>query len=228
MERGAATRVPLSRIRRVTAKVMSASAVVPQFVIEREVSAGRILGLRRQLKAAGGSVTNSDFLTAACAHALRAHSGVNASFDSDAVVRHEVINIGLAMALDDGLVVPCIGHANRQSLEALAACRMRLGASARAGTLTPAEVLDTTFTISNLGPLGVKRFRALVVPPQVAILAVGAIGPGVIEGPDGFELAPTLSLSLSCDHRVLDGAPAARFLADVAARLERPDWMVAL
>src|SRR5581483_3590314 len=146
----------------------------------------------------GGSIT--DVLTAACARALRAHPGVNASFDGDAIVRHREINVGLAVALDDGLLSPAILRADELDLAALAEERTRLVAAARAGRLSGAELSAATFTISNLGPFGIDRFQSLVVPPQAAILAVGAI-----------RADATVSLCLSCDHRVLDGAPVARF-----------------
>jgi pyruvate dehydrogenase E2 component (dihydrolipoamide acetyltransferase) len=135
---------------------------------------------------------------------------INASFDDDAIIEHGDVNVGFAVALDEGLLTPVIRNADRLTLHSLDAERTRLVKAARAGTLSPAELRDATFTVSNLGPLGVERFRALVVPPQAAILAVGKMRD------------QTIALSLSCDHRVLDGALAARFLAAVVARLERP------
>ena len=126
------------------------------------------------------------------------------------------INIAHAVATDDGLTVPCLHDADRRSLANLARLRADLDARARAGRLRPEELFDTTFTISNLGPLGVRRFQALVLPPQAAILAVGAPYDGEI------------SLVLTVDHRVLDGAPAARFLGSVADRVSEPAWMEAL
>lgn len=224
----AAARVKLSRTRRAVARAMTASALVPQFTIERHVGVEPLLELRRRLKDAGRAGTVSDMLTAACAHALCAHPDVNASFHDDAVLRHPAINVGLAVALDDGLVVPCIHDAHRRSLDDLAAERVRLQDAARRGELTPPDVLDTTFTISNLASLGVHRFRALVNLPQAAILAVGATVTGVVDAPDGPRFAPVMYLSLSCDHRALDGAPAARFLGALATRLEQPDWMETL
>ena len=152
--------------------------------------------------------------TAACARSLVDHQHVNASFDRDAIIRHPSINVAVAVSLDDGLIAPSIQDADRLTLTELAAERLRLTDAAQAGTLTPHETLSATFTISNLGPLGVRRFRALVVPPQAAILAVGMITPEAL-----------CSLSLSCDHRVVDGAPAARFLMEVSARLEHPQWI---
>lgn len=206
---GEPTRVPLSRMRRAIARSMSASALVPQFTIETEARLGALAGLRERVR-----VSYSDVLTAACAATLREHPQVNASFDEDAIVQHGEVNVGIAISLEDGLIAPAILGADRLTLRELEAERLRLTGAAQAGTLKPAEALSATFTISNLGPLGIRRFRALVVPPQAAILAVGLVTE-----------AGELSLSLSCDHRVLDGAPAARFLAALTRRLEQPDWV---
>ncbi len=211
MSEPAQVRVPLNRIRKATAKAMAVSAGIPQFTIERDVATAPLVELRARRKAAGLPGTVSDFLVAACAHALRDHPHVNASFDGDELVVHPQINVGTAVALDDGLIVPCVIDADCRSLAELAAERQRLDASARTGSLKPREIFSTTFTISNLGPLGVDRFRALVTPPQTAILAVG-------------RLTETMSVSLSCDHRSIDGAPAARFLAAISDRLEEPAW----
>ena len=145
----------------------------------------------------------------ACARALREHPGVNASFGEDCVIVHERVNIGLALALDDGLTVPVILDADARGLEGLAAERLRLAEAARTRALRAEEIFAGTFSISNLGPLGVDRFQALVLPPQAAILAVGS-------------LRETVSLSGSFDHRAVDGAPAARFLATVARLLAEP------
>jgi pyruvate dehydrogenase E2 component (dihydrolipoamide acetyltransferase) len=205
------TRVPLNRIRKATAKAMVASAAVPQFTLERDIPTAALVALRARRKSAGLPGSFSDFLVAACAHALREHPHLNASFDDDALVLHPDVNVGSAIALDDGLIVPCIVKADRRSLAELASERQRLDAAARGGSLKPQEIFATTFTISNLGPLGIDRFRALVTPPQAAILAVGSF-------------RETVSVSLSCDHRAVDGAPAARFLGAIADRLEDPAW----
>ena len=147
----------------------------------------------------------------ACARALREHPGVNASYGDDCVIVHERVNIGLALALDDGLTVPVILDADTRTLEGLASERLRLAEAARTRSLRPEEIFAGTFSISNLGPLGVDRFQALVLPPQAAILAVGS-------------LRDTVSLSGSFDHRAVDGAPAARFLATIASLLAEPGW----
>ena len=208
------TRVPLSRLRRAIAKSMSVSALVPQFTVEYEVPLGEVQGRRRRWTADGAQVSVADVLTAATARALRAHPRVNASWTDGAILQHADVNVGLAIALPDGLVAPAVMRADMLDLAALAAERRRLTAAAQAGVLTPDELLSATFTVSNLGTFGVSRFRALVVPPQAAILAVGGLRP------DG-----TVTLALSCDHRVLDGAPGAEFLRDLADSLAEPAWL---
>jgi pyruvate dehydrogenase E2 component (dihydrolipoamide acetyltransferase) len=199
--------VPISRLRKAVVRTVVASAVVPQFTVERTVDVGALQRLR---EAGGKGFSLSDALTAAVAAALAAHRRLNASWTEEGIVEHGAVNVGLAVAVEDGLVVPAIRDADRRTLRELAAERARLTTAALEGTLRPDDVFSTTFTISNLGPHGVHRFRALVLPPQAAILAVGAVVDGRLE------------LALSCDHRVVDGAPAAVFLAEVAARLEDP------
>ncbi len=205
-------RVALTSMRRAIAQLMTASAQVPQFTLEATAGLAQPAALARR----SPRVSYSSVLIAACAHTLRDIPAVNSSFDGDALIEHAEINIGVAVALDQGLIVPVIHNADRHTLEDLDEQRQRLTESAKCGTLTADDLLGATFTVSNLGPLGVERFRALVVPPQAAILAVGAVRD------------ERIALSLSCDHRVLDGAPAARFLAGVVARLEQPDWLEAL
>ena len=196
---------------------MAASAAVPQFTLESDASLVGLRSVREETGLRGAGVSIVDYLVAACAGALATHPRLNASFDEDAIVEHGPVNVAIAISLDDGLVAPAIRDADRIELRELARERARLIAAAAAGVLTPEELLSGTFTISNLGPYGVRRFRALVVPPQSAILAVGA------PTDDGV-----VALSLSCDHRVTDGVPAARFLRDVVAALEGESWLRAV
>jgi pyruvate dehydrogenase E2 component (dihydrolipoamide acetyltransferase) len=156
----------------------------------------------------------ADVVVAAVARALADHPQLNASFAEDAILVHTVCNVAIGIALADGLIAPAIRGADTLDLAAIAAERRRLTAAAEGGSLTPEEIFSPTFTVSNLGPFGVRRFRALVVPPQAAILALGAL-----------TASSEISLSLSCDHRVVDGAPAARFLGDVVERLQAPAWL---
>jgi len=212
--RGAGTRVELTGLRRGTVRSMSVSATVPQFTLQRDVPTAGLRELRKTLKSGSRRATLTDVITMACARALREHPGVNASYGDDCVIVHERVNIGLALALDDGLTVPVILDADALGLEGLAVERLRLAEAARTRALRAEEIFAGTFSISNLGPLGVDRFQALVLPPQAAILAVGS-------------LRDTVSLSGSFDHRAVDGAPAARFLATIAKLLAEPAWALA-
>jgi pyruvate dehydrogenase E2 component (dihydrolipoamide acetyltransferase) len=202
----------LSRMRKAIVKAMTQSATIPQFGLEMDVDVAALTATREAVDAPGRpSVV--DALIASSAQALTDHPEVNASFTEEGIVRHEEVNVAFALALDEGLISPAIRNADRLSIDGIAAERRRLTKAARAGALTPEEILSATFTISNLGPFGVRRFNALIVPPQAAILAVGGIVGGL------------LSLTLTVDHRPLDGAPAAAFLTQVRAQLEDPDWL---
>jgi pyruvate/2-oxoglutarate dehydrogenase complex dihydrolipoamide acyltransferase (E2) component len=207
------TRKPVSRMRRAIAKSMSASAQVPQITLEFDVDCRAMVSYRDGLRAAGVNASYSDLLTAACAQELVAHPEVNSSFQGDEIFEWDNVNVGLAVALPDGLIAPAIMNADRLTLAQLADERRRLTEAALGEKLTSKEAFSATFTISNLGQFGVRRFQALVVPPQAGILAVGAI-----------TAASEMSLCLSLDHRVVDGAPGAAFLADVAGRLQSLGW----
>jgi pyruvate dehydrogenase E2 component (dihydrolipoamide acetyltransferase) len=201
-------------MRRAIARSMSASAAIPQFTLDHEVNVAAVTAMRHGLPETSG-VSVTDFITTAVARALVWHPRVNATYLGDEGIRElAAINIGLVYAVADGLLTPPIRDANRLSLLELAMARHRLAEAVRDHRVSAAELADVTFTISNLGPLGIRRFRALVVPPQAAILAVGASTESGL-----------VALSLSCDHRVLDGAPAAAFLRDVVELVEEPSWM---
>lgn len=219
-------RKPLNRIRKATARAMQASAAVPQFTLDRRVQVDALLATREERRAAQRAGSLSDLLSAAVVRALVEHPDMNASFDEDAIVLHPEVNVGLAVALEDGLVVAAILDAGARSVAELAEERTRLDAAARAGRLKPAELTNTTFTISNLGLFGVDRFRAVVLPPQAGILAVGAVRPALVPGVEPVRWGRELAISLTCDHRAIDGAPAARFLGTLVDSLEAPDWLV--
>jgi pyruvate dehydrogenase E2 component (dihydrolipoamide acetyltransferase) len=197
---------PLTRVQKAVVRAMEVSATIPQFTLDAEVA----------VPPRGDGHSLSDAITGAAARALRLHPGVNASYVDGGILEHAQVNVGLAIATDAGLLMPAILDADTLGLSDLRAERTRLTEAARAGGLTPTELMSATFSISNLGPLGIRRFTALVVPPQAAILAVGAASP------DG-----RMTVCLSCDHRVLDGAPAARFLGDLVAGLADPEVLPA-
>lgn len=203
---------PLSRMRKAITKAMSVSATIPQFAVEMELDVGALATLRGTV-AKERRPSYADALTASVAQALRDHPWINASFTDEGIVEHEEVNVALAVAIDGGLISPVIVAADKRSISELAAERARITAAAREGTLTPEEILSATFTISNLGPLGVRRFNGLVVPPQAGILAVGTIEDD------------KMVLTLSVDHRLVDGAPAALFLGQVRSQLEDEAWL---
>lgn len=201
-------------MRRAVATAMSVSAQIPQFTLESDARLDELAQLRATLAESGRSLSYTDVFLAACGRTLQDHPRLNASFQETEIIHPGVINIGLAVALEDGLVAPAIRNVVDLSLAEIAAERIRLTNAANENGLTPSDLLSGTFTISNLGPFGIRRFRPLVVPPQSAILGIGALTPDRL-----------VSLSLSCDHRVTDGAPGAAFLASLIARLETLDWI---
>jgi len=209
---------------RIMAERMTASwTSAPHFYLVREVNVARLqawLGTAR--KQTGAHVTYSDLLVKVVAATLAQHPRVNVSWKDGSLERHTEINIGLAVALEDGLVVPVIAHADTLGLKDIAARREDLVARAQAGKLRPADVQGGVFTISNLGMFGVDAFSAIVNPPQAAILAVGRIADRVVPVNGQPAVQPTMTLTLSCDHRALDGARGAQFLGALADLIEEP------
>lgn len=211
--------VALSRNRRAIANAMSLSAAIPQFCLDAEVDLRSLTAQR----SGGASFSIGDAVMRASALALSAHRELNASFVADEIVRHEQVNIGLGVIGPDGLIVVVFRDADRLSLVELANERQRLSEAAANGQLRGEEVLGATFIVSNLGPAGVSRFQALVVPPTAAILAIGAVTERLRLSngqPEGY---PGMTLCLSCDHRVADGMEGARFLRTLVHALEHPE-----
>ncbi len=172
------------------------------------------------LKAKGNGVTVSDLILAACVESLQKHPAVNAHYDEETVTRFADVNIGLAVATDAGLMVPVIQRAQDLDVRGIAAAREDLVTRAHGGALGLPDVTGGTFTVSNLGMLGIDAFDAILNVPQVAILAVGTTKPQPRLVKDETVWLPTCRLTLTCDHRALDGATAARFLANVRDALE--------
>ena len=209
-------RIPLSRMRKAIAAAMSRSTrEAPQFSIERDVD---MTAANARRKAAGASYT--DVVVSAAAKALAAHPRLRSRFDGDAIVEQTGAHLGLAVAVPDGLLVPVIRDADMKDLAALVQEREHLEAGAQAGRLGADALSGAVFSVSNLGSLGVDRFTALVNPPEAAILAMGRVRDRVVARDGKAEVRPVVTLTLSVDHRVADGADAARFLDDVAKRLE--------
>jgi len=209
---------------RIMAERMTTSwTTAPHFYLVREVHVTRLaswLDLAR--KQTGAHVTYTDLLVKLVAAALSRHPRVNASWRDGTIAQNTDVSIGLAVAIDDGLVVPVIHRADTLLLPALAVRSADVVSRAQAGKLRPADIQGGGFTISNLGMFGVDAFNAIVNPPQAAILAVGRIADRVVALDGQPVVQPTMVLTLSCDHRALDGARAAQFLGALADLIEEP------
>jgi pyruvate dehydrogenase E2 component (dihydrolipoamide acetyltransferase) len=216
--------VPLSRIWSVMAERTTQSwTSAPHFYLLREVDAGRLASWRDvAAKRLGRGVSVTDLLVRATAAALEAHPRLNAAWADGSVRLNNEINVGIAVAIEEGLVVPVIHGADRIGLESIAARREDVVSRAREGTLRPEDVERGTFTISNLGMFGIDAFNAVVNGPQAAILAVGRIVDRVVAVDGSPAVRPIMALTLSCDHRVVDGARAAQFLDALATLIEEP------
>ncbi|MDX6397825.1 MAG: hypothetical protein QOJ43_1233 [Gaiellaceae bacterium] len=206
----------------------SQSWQAPHFFLTREVDARRLLSWRESVRSREGyeSVTHTDLLVKVAAEALRRHPRANAAWADGRISGSGEVNVGIAVAVDDGLVVPVVHGADRLSLREIASRRAAVVAAARAGKLRPQDVSGGTFTISNLGMYGVDAFLAIINAPQAAILAVGRIADRVVAEDGAPTVRPSLVLTLSCDHRVLDGARGAQFLETLVGLIEEPAGIV--
>ena len=209
---------------RIMAERMTASwTSAPHFYLVREVNVTRLVAwLATARKQTGAHVTYTDLLVKLVAATLVQHPRVNVSWKEGTLERHPDVNVGLAVALEDGLVVPVLHRADTLGLAELVTRREDLVARAQAGKLRPADIQGGVFTISNLGMYGVDAFSAIVNPPQAAILAVGRITDRVVPVDGQPAVQPTMVLTLSCDHRALDGARGAQFLGALADLIEEP------
>ena len=197
---------------------------IPHFFLTREVDASALVAARAALlpvveRSHDVRITHTDFLVAAVGRALRRHPRINASWTTEGIVLHPDVHVALAMSVDQGVVTAVVRGADTATPGEIAVRRCDLTARARAGRLQPADISGATFTISNLGMVDVDAFSAIIVPPQAAILAVGAIGDRVVSLGGQVTVRPMLTLTLSSDHRVIDGAGAAVFLKDVVAAI---------
>jgi pyruvate dehydrogenase E2 component (dihydrolipoamide acetyltransferase) len=204
---------------------------VPHFFVVREVDAGALSELRESLapgieQSRGVKLTYTDLLVALVSRVLLKHPRMNASWAGDAIRTNADVNMGVAMAVDDGVVAPVIHNAHKADLGEIAVQRRDLTERARAGKLRPSDIAGGTFTISNLGMFGVDAFSAIITPPQAAILAVGRIAERVVPVDGRPGIRPMMTLTLSSDHRVVDGARAAEFLRDVIEAIGNPGkWL---
>jgi pyruvate dehydrogenase E2 component (dihydrolipoamide acetyltransferase) len=214
-----------SSMRKTIARRLTEAWQAPVFQLGLTVDMTRALELRArlvELHGDGVKPTISDLLTKISAAALMRHRAVNALYKGDAVELHPTANIGIAVAVPNGLVVPVIPGCERKSITEIANARGAVVDRARAGKLQSADLEGGTFTISNLGMYGIERFIAVLNPPQAAILAVGSIEDKVVASEGQPVVRPRLELTLTCDHRAIDGATGAEFLRDVKTFLEEP------
>jgi pyruvate dehydrogenase E2 component (dihydrolipoamide acetyltransferase) len=223
--------IPLSSMRRTIAERLTAAARdIPQFTVSLEVEMSRAQQMVDDTRVAGSEgprVTLTALLVKACAWVLARQPEVNASFNGDSILEWAEVNIGVAVAVEAGLIVPVIFQAGSLSLPDIAAQLNDLGARAREGKLRPEELRGGTFTISNLGMFGVETFTAIINPPQAAILAVGrTMKRPIVTEDEQIVVKPMASFTLTADHRVIDGAIAGRFLAALKQVLERPGLLL--
>ncbi|MGZ0147411.1 dihydrolipoamide acetyltransferase family protein [Kribbella sp. WER1] len=218
--------VPFDGVRRVVAeRLVGSSREVPAFCVTASADVGALVELRRQINDNGVRVSFNDLLVRACALALRAWPGVNASYSPDdggQTLLHQRVHIGVAVASVGGLVVPVVRDADRLSVGTIATTTQELIAKAKDRKLTPADFSDGTFTISNLGMYGVEHFTAIINPPQGAILAVGAVTDELALDDGVLATRKRLTYTLTADHRIIDGALAAEFLRALTGILESP------
>ena len=221
-------RAPLSGLRKIAATRLAESAsTIPHFYLTMDVDMTRLTGLREQLIAYGekrdlARVSVNDLIIKAAGIALRSFPAVNASLEGGEVVEYADVNVGFAVALDDGLVVPVVASADEKSVFEIAAATRSLGEKARGKGLGPEDYGYGTFTISNLGMFGVDRFTAIINPPEAAILAVGRVKDTPVAVDGKVEIKDMMSITLSSDHRLIDGAVAGQFLAHLREILEQP------
>jgi pyruvate dehydrogenase E2 component (dihydrolipoamide acetyltransferase) len=224
---GKGTKVDLSRMRRTTGKRMAESkATIPHYYVTTSVNMTAALDFRKtvnaSLEATGGKVSINDLIVKAAALALRDHPEVNTSYENGDLYQHDAIDINIAIALDGGLIAPFVPGADSRSLGSIAALTRDLGKRAREGGLTPEEYQGGTFTISNLGMFDVDEFIAVINPPQAAILAVGSVSETPVVKDGKVAVGHVMKLTVSADHRALDGATVATFLQSVKGYLENP------
>ena len=220
---------PLSQMRRIIAQRLSESMfTAPHFYLRTTVTMDRAMEARKAInEVASAKVSFNDLIIKACAMALRKHPEVNSSWTGEAIRTYQHVHIGAAVAIEDGLIVPVIKFADQKTLSQISLDASTLIDKARNKKLQPAEFTGNTFTISNLGMMDIDEFTGIINPPDSCILAVGKIAPTPVAEGNQVVIRQLLKLTLSCDHRVVDGAVGARFLQTLKAFLENPVTMLA-
>ena len=219
--------IPLSQMRKTIAKrLVESLGPVPHFFLRIDVDMGRILQARERvngiLEAEGEKVSINDFILRATARALVRHPEVNAEWRGDALRRHHRVHLGVAVAVEDGLITPVIRDANLKGLARIAREVRELAARGREKKLQPEEYTGSTFSVSNLGMFGIHEFTGVINPPEAGILAVGGVEETPVAEQGRVVVKPMMKVTMSCDHRVVDGATGARFLQTLKGMLEEP------
>lgn len=229
---GEVREVPLTQMRKTIARRLTQSiGPIPHFFLTVEIDMSAAMEFRKRLNERladeGVRVSPNDLVIRATAAALRKHPWVNASWSDDAIRQYDVVHIGVAVAVDEGLITPVIRNADRKGIAEIATEVRELAGRARDKKLMPDEYTGATFSISNLGMFGITEFTAVINPPEAAILAVGAIEDRVVAVDGEPVVRPRMKVTLSCDHRVIDGATGAQFLQTLQRNLEDPMMMLA-
>ncbi len=221
-------KVPLSTMRRTIAKRLAESlGPIPHFFLTIDVDVTDLQKMREQIsEIADAKVSINDFIVRAAALALHHHPNVNASFTEEAIALHGEAHVGIAVATPEGLITPVVRNADRKSVVEIAAEVRDLAGRARNRKLRPDEYQGSTFTISNLGMFGIEEFTAVINPPNVAILAIGAAGPQPVVMDGKIRIRERMKVTMSCDHRVVDGAAGAEYLRTLKIYLEQPVRLV--
>jgi pyruvate dehydrogenase E2 component (dihydrolipoamide acetyltransferase) len=223
-------KIPNSSMRKVIAKRLAESKqTVPHFYLTSNIEIDALLKLRAELNAKSTKdgpgafkLSVNDLIIKACAVALRRHPQVNASYTEEAIIQYDDVDISIAVSIPDGLITPIVRKADLLGLAAISNAMKDLGARAKTGKLKPEEFQGGGFSISNLGMFGIPEFSAIINPPQAAILAVGAGEKRAVVKGDAIVIATVMTVTLSCDHRVVDGALGAEFLATLKSIIEDP------
>jgi len=223
--------VPSTLGRLMAERTTQSWTTVPHFFVTRNIDAGALNEYREKLVAEierkhNIRITHTDLLVALAARVLLKHPRLNASWTAEGIRLHDHVNMAVAIAVNDGVVAAVIPNAHTANLAEIATQRRDVAERARAGKLRPVDIAGATFTISNLGMYHVDQFTAIITPPQAAILAVGAITDRVVAVEGKPTVRPMMALTLSCDHRVADGARAALFLNDLAGAMRDPQRML--
>ncbi|HVY41041.1 MAG TPA: dihydrolipoamide acetyltransferase family protein, partial [Polyangia bacterium] len=215
---------PLSMMRRTIAtRLLEAKTTVPHFYLTADIDMDAAMEFREQVaQVHGAKLSVNDLVLKACALAMRKVPEANASFTEEAIIQHARVDIGMAVAIEDGLITPVIRDADRKTIGQIASEAREMARRARERKLRPEEYTGATFSVSNLGMMGIRDFAAIINPPEGGILAVGTVRKEPVVKNDQIGIGQRMSVTLSCDHRVIDGALGAKVLQAIVSILERP------